>query len=234
MNRPEGERRGRARGGFTLIELMVVIALIGILMSMLFPIIASIRRHQKKIDAKHLIQEVGLALANYRMDTNIFPWSATHVHLPIDRNDVALRLLPFNPKVNPGMVRGTGVRDYLPEIKDSWLRDYDHDAGGYAEIVDTWGYSIKFRVNTRALDEAVVWSLGEPDRDARDDASAAALEADRLTLYIGDETADCLEDERAANGFADVDGMDFTDTGSYPSDFYWFGKGDTGNDITNL
>jgi len=219
------QERGRRRG-FTLIEMMVVIAIIGIMMSLLFPTIASIRRHLVKTQVKNFVKQIDVALANYRLEEGTLPWSSVHSPAPINRNTVSLVL----------------VTDYLPDLKSKWRDDFDKD--GTEELVDLWGYSIKFRADPRTKDP-VIWSLGDPDYDARGSARrpGALTDAEWHAILLGpplpsspggDQTADCADDERATYGYDDIAGRDYTDSDTYPGSYYWFGKGDTGNDITNL
>jgi prepilin-type N-terminal cleavage/methylation domain-containing protein len=57
-----------ARRGFTLIELAVVIALIGILASMVFPVYARAREHARASVCASNLHEIGMALQMYAQD----------------------------------------------------------------------------------------------------------------------------------------------------------------------
>lgn len=57
--------RNRTRGAFTLIELMVVIAIIALLIAILLPSLQSARQHAKAVSCATNLHHVGLAMANY-------------------------------------------------------------------------------------------------------------------------------------------------------------------------
>lgn len=59
--------------GFTLIELMVVVAIIGILLALLLPGIAAARKKARIAAAKQAMSAIGMALDKYRDDFGRFP-----------------------------------------------------------------------------------------------------------------------------------------------------------------
>jgi len=62
-----------SRSAFTLVELLVVIAVIVILMGMLFPAISIVRNHMKKAQVTALLREVQAGLEVVRTTTGHYP-----------------------------------------------------------------------------------------------------------------------------------------------------------------
>jgi prepilin-type N-terminal cleavage/methylation domain-containing protein/prepilin-type processing-associated H-X9-DG protein len=61
------------RGGFSLVEVLVVIAIIGILMSLLLPAIQQSRESGRKTQCRNNLRQIGLALQNYYGTHKTFP-----------------------------------------------------------------------------------------------------------------------------------------------------------------
>lgn len=70
-----------ANTGFTLVELLVVLAIVGILIAMLIPAVQSARESSRRTACQNNLRQIGLALANYESVHVKFPpgkkWSAS-------------------------------------------------------------------------------------------------------------------------------------------------------------
>lgn len=67
----------RRRRAFTLIELAVVVAIIGILIALLLPAIQSSRIQSRRAVCLNNVKTIGLATINYMNSQNVLPMSAT-------------------------------------------------------------------------------------------------------------------------------------------------------------
>jgi prepilin-type N-terminal cleavage/methylation domain-containing protein len=83
--------RRRLRSGFTLVELLTVIAIIGILAAMLFPAIAAVKNHALKTKARHEMNELVAGINGYESDNN---------RMPITKDEKATAYPVGNPNGN--------------------------------------------------------------------------------------------------------------------------------------
>lgn len=80
MERPHRPDPRRARAGFTLIEVLVVVVIIGILVALLVPAIASAFRKAKEAQVTAELNNFGTALANFKTTFGDFPPSRLILH----------------------------------------------------------------------------------------------------------------------------------------------------------
>jgi general secretion pathway protein G len=121
----------RGRLGFTLIEILVVIIVIGLLAGLVGPRILGRVSEARTATARTQIELLGLGLDNYRLDNGSYPTT--------EQGLAALQEKPVRDPV-PASWRGPYLKKGIPS--DPWGRPYgytspgEHNPAGY----DLWTY----------------------------------------------------------------------------------------------
>jgi prepilin-type processing-associated H-X9-DG protein len=101
MSRPVTARAPCARLGFTLVGLLVVIAIIGVLVALLLPAVQSARDAARRAQCTNNLRQWGLALHNYHDTFKAFPMTNAQNYLPnVQGFSPQARLLPFVEQAN--------------------------------------------------------------------------------------------------------------------------------------
>ena len=121
--------RREARGvrGFTLIEVLVVVAILGILAAIVVPRIMDRPDEAKRVAAKADIGAIVQVLKLYRLDNGFYPTT-----------DQGLAALVQRPTTNPQPAnwKQGGYLDRLP--KDPWGGDYQYLSPGIRGEIDVF------------------------------------------------------------------------------------------------
>ena len=112
------------QGGFTLIEVMVVVVILGILAAILVPKVMDRPDQARKIKAKQDIRALEAALNLYKLDNFVYPTT--------DQGLEALLEKPSSPE--PPNWKDGGYIDRLP--KDPWNQDYLYLSPGEQGTID--------------------------------------------------------------------------------------------------
>jgi general secretion pathway protein G len=96
-------RRDRTQSGFTLIELMIVMAIIGILITLAIPSFVGALRHAREAALKEDLQTMRTAIDTYTMDKQKGPQSLDDLV-----QDGYIRAIPEDP---------------MTRSKDTWVTD---------------------------------------------------------------------------------------------------------------
>ena len=159
----------RRAAGFTLIELMVVVVILGILATIMMPKILDRPEQARRMKAKVQIRNIQSALAFFKTDTGRFPTTAEGLGVLV--SDPGLKgwkrggyieggRIPMDPWGNPYLYLCPGMRD------DYDLESYGKDGidGGLGEDADI---ETSFEAATReAKVSPGIVIKGTPERNA--------------------------------------------------------------------
>jgi general secretion pathway protein G len=121
--------RRRATRGFTLIEIMVVIVILGVLAALVVPRVLERPDEARAVAAKSDIASIMAALKLYRLDNQRYPST--------EQGLAALVTRPETPPVPPNWKPG-GYLEKLP--KDPWGRPYQYLNPGLKGEIDVLSY----------------------------------------------------------------------------------------------
>ena len=125
-NHPIRQRRAR---GFTLIEIMVVVVIMGILASLVVPKLIARTGESKVAAAKVDIATVMQALKLYRLDNQRYPTTEQGLHALIEK-----------PTTGPA-ANGWKAGGYLEKMpKDPWGNPYQYLSPGIHGEIDVFSY----------------------------------------------------------------------------------------------
>ena len=120
---------GRQQRGFTLIEIMVVVVILGILAALVVPKVMSRPDEARIVAAKQDIQALAQALKLYRLDNQRYPTSEQGLQALVKKPTTA----PLPPNWKTG-----GYLDRLPQ--DPWRHDYLYLNPGLRGEIDVFSY----------------------------------------------------------------------------------------------
>ena len=108
------------RKGFTLIEVLVVFAIIGILIGLLVPAVQKVRESANRIACQHNLRQIGLAVHGYHGSKHRFPVGSKNgmpVPLTAPRTTYIIELYPYLEQENT-------YRRFDPNVQIATLDPY--------------------------------------------------------------------------------------------------------------
>jgi len=134
--------------GFTLVEMLVVIAIIGILMALLFPSFTMVIKKAKVTKAKTEISQIEQSWKQYLLDYRKFPSPDI-----TEMNENAVKILAGEDKAKN--IRETIYLEANPEkpYTDPW-------GNTYQVSLDVAGKQQAYNSSSDVYKQVLVWSLG--------------------------------------------------------------------------
>ncbi len=145
-NRHETSRRSRS-GGFTLIEVMVVIVILGVLAALVVPRVMTRPDEARAVAARQDIAAVMQALKLYRLDNQRYP-----------STEQGLQALVTAPTAGPAAPNWKSYLDKLPV--DPWGRPYQYLNPGLRGEIDVFSLGADGQPGGEGVDADIgSWSL---------------------------------------------------------------------------
>jgi general secretion pathway protein G len=129
MNRAAFRYRPSSVAGFTLIEIMVVIVILGVLAALVVPKVLERPDDARIVAAKADIASIMQALKLYRLDNQRYPTTEQGLNALVAKPEVP----PLPPNWKPG-----GYLEKLP--KDPWQSPYQYLSPGLKGEVDVFSF----------------------------------------------------------------------------------------------
>jgi len=155
------------RLGFTLIELMVVIVIIGILMALILPALAGVRRRAAVSEQAAEFAKIDTAIATFTSDMGVEPWS----EIVLNENPSSTN--PWNP------ISMTRIRRIWPTFDFGLAIDFNADG---AITGDSSGNGTIILTGSECL---VFFLGGALTRDTDGDGAVSPTEANGQASHIG-------------------------------------------------
>jgi prepilin-type N-terminal cleavage/methylation domain-containing protein len=137
--------------GFTIIELLVVMAIIALLAALLFPVFSTVQLHSREASATGNLEQIAIALKAYEKDNNAYPvapyFDGTRFQggvsalYPNYLTDKSLLLCPDDPLVLGGANTSPVVySSYNGIVVDPSTWAFQTDANGPERLYNYYGY----------------------------------------------------------------------------------------------
>lgn len=135
--------------GFSLIEIMVVVVILGILAALVVPKIASRPDEARVVKAKQDVLTIQNALELYKLDNGFYP-----------STDQGLLALVKKPSTNPVP---THWQSYLKSVpKDPWGRNYVYLNPGQHGEIDVFSYGADGKLGGTQVNQDIGnWTIDE-------------------------------------------------------------------------
>lgn len=162
-----GDRSPRLVSAFTLIDLLVSIAIIAILISLLLPSLTNVREATRRVVCSSNSRQIGLGIAMYAEDEKTFPFSAYEPKL--SDPDGAPQFMHFARASDPGVSwDGLGllyVAEYLNAPQVFYCPSH-RGTNPFARFASSWSSTADVKIVTNFQYRGTPWSLAEIDRPA--------------------------------------------------------------------
>ena len=153
----------KSRGGFTLVEMLVVISMIAALAGISFPVYRSIQKKVERQQFEMALASIERAVDNYETEYNYLPtaggadnWDGEHLSTVAQMTTFITVLAGAESVANPVNFKGISFLDGTPEAKaqgGGFASGFHTNANGSVSFYLPWGTQFKHLVIDSDYDE---------------------------------------------------------------------------------